>query len=372
MRNVTGKKPIPHVFKIINRLTHIIKSVLSMKMHEILQKDPAIWALFTRMEEYQSTIRDKYDRFSYYASNDRDIFEPKASEYLVKNGFSLEYPENKPFAVCLSHDIDELYKTNGTKVFEALVQLRDSRLSAGKESLAQIRSKKIPFWNFSDIAALEDKYGAKSSFYFMVENPGDRDYNYDIEDCETIIGELSDGGWDIGLHGGHTTYHDPDAMKEKKKRLENVLKNKVAGYRNHYLRFTVPGSWEFLSQAGFLYDSTLGYHDCAGFRNGMCHPFRPFNRSTGKGIDIVEVPLTIMDTTLTNHMNLDPSTSWDLAKRLIDTVASCHGTISILWHNYSFSGDQRRLYEKILKYCAEKDAWMTSAREIARLIGPAA
>ena len=40
-----------------------------MGMHDLLQKDPEMWDLFCRKEEYQSTIRDKEDRFPYYASS---------------------------------------------------------------------------------------------------------------------------------------------------------------------------------------------------------------------------------------------------------------------------------------------------------------
>ena len=192
------------------------------------------------------------------------------------------------------------------------------------------------------------------------------DYNYDIEDCEAIIGELNDGGWEVGLHGGHTTYTDKVEMKEKKQRLEKVLNKEVVGYRNHYLRFRVPDTWEHLHQAGFRYDATFGYADCIGFRNGMCHPFRPYNLTTQSEIDILEIPLTIMDDTLSYYMKLDIGTSWEMTKRLIDTVERNRGVISLLWHNYILIGEQRKFYEKILKYCAGKDAWMTSGKEISR------
>lgn len=336
-----------------------------MKLNEILQKDPGIWALFTRSEEYQSFIADKYNRFPYCASKNRDIYEPKASEYLINNGFHVEYPEGKPFALCLTHDIDELYRTKRTKIATALLHPSKNRFSACKESLTQLHSKKCPLWNFSDIITLEQKYGAKSSFFFMAENPGDEDYNYRIDDCETMLGELSDGGWEVGLHGGHTAYNNPDEMSRKKRWLEKVLNKSIVGYRNHYLRFKVPETWEYLSEAGFTYDSTLGYHDCIGFRNGMCHPFRPFNLMNQTEIDILEIPLALMDATLSNHMNLDIPASWERIKQLIDTVEMNHGVLTVLWHNNSFFGDQRNLYEKILQYSAEKNAWMTSGKEIA-------
>jgi len=43
----------------------------------------------------------------------------------------------------------------------------------------------------------------------------------------------------------------------------------------------------------------------------------------------------------------------------------CNGVVTLLWHNKSFTGDQKKFYEKILNYCAEKDAWMTSGEQIS-------
>jgi hypothetical protein len=177
------------------------------------------------------------------------------------------------------------------------------------------------------------------------------------------MGEISDGGREIGLHGGHIAYKDPGEIREKKYRLEKVLGKKICGYRNHYLRFTVPDTWEFLHDAGFSYDSTFGYADCIGFRNGMCHPFKPYNLTTRREIDILEIPLTIMDNTF-DKMQLDTAISWQMTKRLIDTVEQYHGVITILWHNTSFVGEQKKLYEKILSYCHDKNAFMTSGQEI--------
>jgi hypothetical protein len=333
-------------------------------MHKLLQKDPYVWDLFTRKEEYNFSPRDQYGRFPYYLSKNKDIFEPCASKYLIDQGFQVKYPENKPFAVCLTHDIDTLYERNGRKILRTFGILQDERFSRA-DSLAQLGSKKAPYWNFSDIIALEEHYGAKSSFYFLVQDEGDRDYDYDIEDCGQIMGELSDHGWEVGLHGGHTTYNKLSEMIDKKQHLEHILNKKIIGYRNHFLRFLIPNTWEYLHSAGFCYDATLGYPDCVGFRNGMCHPFKPFNLDSQNKIDILEIPLNIMDGTLTSYMRLDISTSWELTKQLIDTVERYHGVISILWHNENFFGQQRKFYEKILKYCSEKNAWLTSSEEIA-------
>lgn len=334
-------------------------------MHDIVREDSELWDLFTRKEEYNNPLQDQYDRFPYYASKNRDIFEPKASQYLVDHGFTVQYPGNAPFAVCLTHDIDSVYTTTLSKGLSALRSLKHGKLSESLHSIAQMRSKKMPLCNFSAIMDLEEKYGAKSTFFFMAENPGEQDYAYNIENLEPEVGEILNRGWEVGLHGGHTAYLDVQEMKEKKERLENVTHKPVIGYRNHYLRFKVPDTWECLSKAGFRYDATFGYADCAGFRNGMCHPFKPFNRDTDQEIDILEIPLIVMDGTLDQtYMRLDGRSKWEFVTMLIDRVAACHGVFTLLWHNTYMEGDNLELYEKILGYCGERGAWMTSGSNI--------
>ena len=337
-----------------------------MKIHEILQRDREIWDLFTRNEEYHSSIRDKFNRFPYYVSQYRTIFEPKASEFLMNNGYHAEYLDGKPFAVCLTHDIDLVYKSITSKCVQTLKNVAQGKFNASINSIKQIRSKKNPYVNFKEIMELEEKYDARSSFYFLSLEPADQDYSYRIEDLKNEIHTIQDWGWEVGLHGGHQGYYDLNKLKTEKRNLEKITNNSIIGCRNHYLHFIVPDSWELLSNAGFKYDCLFGYADCAGFRNGMCHPFKPYNLNNGKIIEIIEIPLTIMDDSLfDNYMRLDPERAWEITRRLIDVVAKCHGVITLLWHNYSFMGDQKNFYEKILKYCAEKDAWMTSGEEIS-------
>lgn len=338
-------------------------------MIEILKRNNELWELFTKKEEYNPSFLDIHQRFPYYLSRHRNIFEPVASKFLIENGLKVEYPENKKFAVCLTHDIDVVNFPKPDIFFGAAKSLTQGKIkNAIKISLSNIYKKWNPWWNFKDIMALEDKYNAKSSFYFLALNKDDLDFNFKIEDLEHEITNIADSGWEVGLHGGHEAYNNLDKLIKEKKNLERVLGKEVTGFRNHYLKFKVPDTWEFLSKAGFKYNTTFGYADCVGFRNGMCHPFKPFNLNTNKPIDILEIPLTIMDTTLYNYMKLDIKSSWDITRLLIDTVQKNNGIITILWHNTFMIGENLKFYENILKYCYEKGAWMTSGDEIEKKV----
>ncbi len=336
-------------------------------MIEKLKQNEELWDLFTKKEEYNLTFSDQYERFPYYLSNQRDIFDPKVSRFLVENGLRPEYPEGKKFAVCLTHDIDFAYPDKLYPIFgTAKAFVHGDLTDAVKIPFSRVSRQCNLFWNFREIMALESKYNAKSSFYFMALQPGEEDFNYKIEDLKAELRFISDHGWEVGLHGGHKSYNNFEDIVEKKHRLEKVLGKQVIGYRNHYLKFKVPDTWELLSKAGFKYDATFGYSDCAGFRNGACHPFRPYNLNTEKQIDILELPLIIMDRTLLkDYMRLDFKKAWELIKRLIDRVEQCNGVVTTLWHNNMLVEEQyHKLYENLLEYASSKNAWIASGEEV--------
>lgn len=322
-------------------------------MFESIKSNERLWDVFTKKEEYKPLLLDEFQRFPYYLSKHRDVFEPEVSKFLVKSGMKVKYPHDKTFAVLLSHDIDFVYSPFLKLGYEIKISF----------PRPQIRISSL--WKFEQIMKLEEKYGAKSSFYFLALNKGDLDFNYRISELEHWLGRIIDRGWEVGLHGGHRAYNNLEVIKKQKERLEKVLGKEVIGYRNHILRFKVPTTWELTAEAGFKYDSTYGYSDCVGFRNGVCHPFKPFNLNTNDYIDILEIPLTIMDSTFDFYMRLDMKNEWEITKRLIDTTEKNNGVITILWHSTSMVGERLKLYEKILKYCHKKDAWMTSGEKIS-------
>lgn len=352
---------------------------MDSRFHHKLKQDKELWDLFTRKEEYSPLFLDKHRRFPYYLSNNRSILEPIVSTFLVENGFVVEYPEDKRFAVCLTHDVDVVYFSKVDIGFYATRSLLRRKIKSALKTYPKMIGKWKLLWNFKDIMELEEKYDAKSSFYFLALHQEDSDFNYEIEDLENELGNIADNGWEVGLHGGHNAPYSLDEIKEEKQRLERVLGKKLIGYRSHFLRFRIPTTWELLGRAGFKYDTTFGYVGMLGFRNGMCHPFKPFSLNTDKEIEILEIPLNIQDVTLgERYMKLDANVALEVIKHVIDTVEKLGGVVTIVWHNnrllnedfgtLDFDEDfNRRFYEHILKYSYEKNAWITSGEEIWKL-----
>jgi len=342
-------------------------------LHRIdtLRQHEELWNLYTLKEEYSPQQRDRFGRIPYAHSTNQHILEPKVSHYLVDDNPPLEYPDGQQFAVCLTHDVDEVYPPITHTIRSSLTCLKERDFKGLRRQAfwGAHGKERSPYWNFNEIMDLEQQYSAHSSFYLLATDTDIRRFRYKIEDLEDELGLILDRGWEIGLHGGYYAPDHQEEIQREKQRLEQVLGRKVTGYRNHYLRFTVPDSWEHLARAGFQYDTTLGYPDMVGFRNGMCHPFLPYNLNTGKEVNILEFPMIIMDLTLFKSTR-SYEEAGDLAMRLVDTVASYKGVLTLNWHseffNCPFRSSWIRMYEKILKYCHEKNSWMTSGEAIRR------
>lgn len=333
-----------------------------------IKKDAQYWELYTKKGEYFLNSPELYKEHDAQVK-DFDALQPEISRFLIANGLEIKYPENKNFAICLTHDVDEIYPPFSHTLLSSFYHLRDLNFKKLREQLFWQRKgkKHSPYWNFQQIIDLEKRYNAKSSFYFLATDKDIKRFRYNIEDLKSELINIVDEGWGVGLHGGYFTFNDFEKIKKEKRRLEKSIGREVIGYRNHYLRFKTPDTWELLAKAGFKYDLTFGYNDMIGFRNGMCHPFKPFNLNSNKEIDILEIPLNIMDGALFGFVKSFEQ-AWKMTKKLIDTVEKYHGVLTILWHSNNFNCKFKehwvRLYEDILNYGRARNAWMTSGEEI--------
>jgi len=338
-----------------------------------LESEMELWNLYSRKEEWQPAALDKHNRFSHMQSSNKNIVDPIVSRYLLENETSPIYPDNKRFAICLTHDVDEIYvpqihKFANAKYFAKAGKILDSCKSVCSH---YPKNKRSPYWNFNQIIELEEKYGATSSFYFMATDKDILRFRYDIEDLNGELGTIADRGWEVGLHGGYYAYNDFEEIVLEKNRIEEVLGKKVVGYRNHYLRFQYPLTMECLEKAGFLYDTTLGYESMIGFRNGMCHPFHPYNPHTNELMNIIEIPMALMDGALFT-MTTRFDDAWQHVKQMIDTVSELNGVLCVNWHsndfNCPFKENWVKMYERILDYGYQMGAWMTNGNNIANYV----
>ncbi len=327
-----------------------------------IRQDQRLWDLFTKKEEY-SYQGDRYKRFSYQQSAYKDVFFPEVSQWLQEKELHGEYPDNKQFAICLTHDVDDMQPTARQLLLSGFTEFKQGHIGRARDFLLHTEKVESPLENLKTIIRLEEAHQARSAFYFLAEKRDLKRPRYDIEEYHAELCYPLEQGWEVGLHGSYYIFNDVASLRSQKEKIERIIHQKIPGFRYHYLQFTVPDTWLALSSAGFRYDTTFGYHDMSGFTNGVCHPFHPFNRNTDQPIDIIEFPLVLMDETLFNTV---PSVekAWALTKQLIDITEKFHGVMTICWHNDVFKlphkQERMRLYKKILEYGNARKALLTS------------
>jgi len=335
-----------------------------------------LFDIFSAKAEYNPLVKDMYNRTPYYSYRSGDIFSPEVSQFIYNEGFKPTYPDGKKFAICISHDVDVLFsaknemKDGGLKYtggFRNLMHLtkHEFQLRLKKSNVSNSINKILnPNFNLIRTIEKEQKINAVSSFYFLSLTEDEQDFNYNPNQIKDQFKLVTDAGSEIGLHGGHQAYASSEKIIAEKNLLEKATGVKIKGHRNHYLKFTTPNSWYNQARAGLLYDTTFGYADCAGFRNGMCYPYIPYDLSKKEFIDIIELPLIIMDVSLLNYMRLTFEESRKLIEDLIEKIKSINGVVTFLWHNTYMDGEMGKFYDFFLNYISKQDAWITTSEKL--------
>jgi len=286
------------------------------------------------------------------------------------------WPDGKKFAVCLTHDVDRVHKSyQYITHFVRNIGRGDFRSAMNQiTSVARKLHGDEPYWNFDRIMEIERNLGVKSTFFFLNErkkacifSPNEWKLyrgRYDIKDKRIVemIKKLDAEGWEIGVHGSYNSYRDFDMMKEEKETLEEILGKSVHGISQHYCNLEIPSTWEYHEKLGFSYDASLGFVTDIGFRWGTCHPFHPFNPENGRILSLWELPITIMD-------NACAYKSWQDIMEIINTVERYNGLLLLRWHQSVFNEREfpgrSKIYERIIKECIKRGAWITNAYNIA-------
>jgi len=148
-----------------------------------------------------------------------------------------------------------------------------------------------------------------------------------------LFAQLRIDGHELGLHPGFAASLDATMIAEEARTLSQASGTALHSVRQHYLRFRAPETWIAQSDAGFRADSTLGFAEREGFRNGACHPFLAFDLDAGRALPIWEMPLHVMDGTLLHYRGMDAEAASERISALRDVVAREHGVFTVLVHN---------------------------------------
>lgn len=279
---------------------------------------------------------------------------------------------NSEFKVALSHDIDRTRKTYQyfTKPLKAI---KNGNLKALKNQLYSF-FRRNNYWTFQRIIEIENEYAVKSSFYFLNESmkwdvfrPDSYKlalgrYNIDSPKIQELIRWLDRNGWEIGVHGSYNSFNSLELLKKEKLTLERIVGHEVIGIRQHYLNLD-DSTWSLQYEAGFKYDSSLGFAgskgfgDRIGFKDNKHLPFYPLNN------EFLEIPLVLMDANF-----LQVENKWEELDRVISLCKKHDAILVINFHNHVFNTREfpgfEEAYIKIIQKCISENGKFFTLGEI--------
>ena len=349
-------------------------------------------------QEVVIDTRDGIGRFSYDRSLQRILNitnRPIVNDYLNILKFAIEtslklngrpfppkpfWKHNKDFVACLTHDIDGVKKWTKWKIYDEVKQCGKIALKTHQAQVAARRIARVltsimrssdPYWNFDKIMNIEERYGFSSTFYFFGGGEHPRDANYSVYDNKIVklLSEIQNRGHEVGLHGSFDSYNNFEILQDEMQNLE-ALVGDIYSIRQHYLRLDIQKTFAIYEQLGIECDVTLGFAEHEGFRAGFCFPFHPYNIKEDRRFDLIEIPLTVMDGTLSasHYKDLNSEEAWQRVESLLMTVRHYGGCIVLLWHNSHFDESElpgyTNVYERTLRWIADNNGVGLSVRNL--------
>ena len=202
----------------------------------------------------------------------------------------------------------------------------------------------------------ESELGVKSSFQICVARRHPNDVNYRIEDdrIRDYLRAISDGGFDVCLHGSYRSTENDRWYAEEVELLAQRLQRPL-GSRQHYLSFNYDALFQAQEMSGIQYDMSMGYPDRSGARSGFSFPYFPYCVQADRPYNVVEISLFLMDVTLRSYMGLTGAAAATEVDRQLNEVRKVNGCVSVVWHPIVFGGARdpgdEELYWRIVRFC---------------------
>jgi len=287
------------------------------------------------------------------------LFLRKWSAYYHQKDEEILHGPLPRYEIQLTHDVDAVSKTLAIRgkqaafhtfnAVRAITKNRPRQAMSHCGKVVKFLLRNSDYWCFETIRTMEKEFGQTSIFNFFAgktESPRSLrewliDPSYDVHDnrLRGLIAQIKEEGCTIGLHPTYDAWEDQERFQTEKENLEKVVGEKVDTCRQHWLRFSYQSTWKTQESCGILEDSTLGFNDRPGFRNGGALKWCPWDFSQNKPMTIKAFPMILMDSHLYDYSPKGTKERRREVEYWINETKQVRGQASIIWHQRVFSKD---------------------------------
>lgn len=304
----------------------------------------SVFYVLTRYEEYTCNSKDKHGRFP---ANESVLIKfnwiekcvcDRWAMTLIHFSGALESVPKFNVELIPTFDIDNTFaykwKDGWIKWFSICKDLFHQnafRIKERKEVLTG--QKKDPYDTFDRIREI-GKSNGNAKVFWLVGKRKKKDRNISILHPlhREFISEIN-ADIPVNLHPSYYSNGDRHLIEKEKHDLESILDRKVKISRQHYLRFSLPKTFNSLIEAGFTDEYSMGFAERVGFRSGTARSHKWFNLETNTETVLTIHPFAYMDGTLNEYMKLTIEQSKQKINELFTEVLMYGGNFVFIWHN---------------------------------------
>jgi len=220
-----------------------------------------------------------------------------------------------------------------------------------------------------------ERQGLRSTAFVVSRQGHRRDPNYRLEELKPRVIEILKRGFSAELHGSYTSIVENAGLNSELAAVEKAIGRKPQGNRQHWLRFDEHKKlFDAIEKAGLLFDSTLGFTETVGFRNGASFAFPPYDFERERPYQFLEVPLALMDVGLETESRAHGKDPQSLADEVLrESRKRGWGGISVLWHNPIEALHVPKEINEVFWNSAPKpqsgETWMSAEQFLSRCLG---
>lgn len=221
-----------------------------------------------------------------------------------------------------------------------------------------------------------DEYEFRSTIFVVARQRHRRDPSYRLEQIAPHLSAASKKGFSIGLHGSYTSILEEEDLLTEVAELDKVTGARTLGSRQHWLRFDCHEKlFRAVERAHLVFDSSLGFVERVGFRNGASFAFPPYNFEKEQPYRFLEIPLAIMDGNLETTVRESGENPEDVALEVLSQSRKWGwGGIAALWHNPTEPIQVPEEINRVFWTCvksqrARGEKWMSASQFLAGALG---
>lgn len=329
----------------------------------------AVFYLVSRYEEYLPFTPDQHGRFEASSSclhQHGMLRQPIVNLWsrqlaaVLADTFPTIEPKYTTYTYQPTYDIDAawsylhkgFYRTLGS-FGRDLIQMDFVELK--KRWSVIFGRQKDPFDSFELQLQLQKKYKLNPIYFILFAEYGVNDKNINTRNpaFQQLIKHIADYA-DVGIHPSYGSFRNKAKLRSEMNGLSDVLNREVTQSRQHFLRLSLPVTYQHLIDLDITDDYSMGYASQPGFRAGIANSFLFYDLDHDVPTHLKIHPITLMDGTLRDYMQQDIEAAMETAAELNAAVRAVGGTFVTLWHNESLSNEKRwygwvDVYEKIIQ-----------------------